>query len=373
MESRKSLLFVSACTPDPRGTGWEQRAYATVLAYSRLMAVDLWFMPTADNPDLARIAALGALCRSITSFYPSLVNDDRSGLKARLVGRLTSADVLHVFRFQDFVQNVAHPCIVWDIDELPGPLRHAAPAAAVAAVPAGQLERLRVDFARCIDKCRLVIGCSPLERPAGCSRFAVVPNVVRRPAPAAAAPTADDRRLLFVGNLNYPPNADGLAFFADQVLPILHRMEPDVRLDAVGRSPTSDASRAMVKRLQQDDRLRFAFDVADCAPSYMRSSLSIAPIRFGGGTRVKIIESFAHRCPVVSTTKGCEGLKVENGRQLLIADHPADFAHACARLLREPSLREQISGAAFETFDREYTQPVADASIASAVGSLLQP
>lgn len=372
MEARSSLLFVSPCTPDPRGTGWEQRAYSFLLAYSRFMEVDLWFTPTADNPELARLSSLSPLCRSITSFYPSVVNDVRSGLKARLIDRLTSTDVVHVFRFQDFVLNIGHPCIVWDIDELPWPLRQPAGDAGGHRLPGETLQRLDAAFAKCVGKCRVVIGCSPLERPAGCARFVVVPNVVCHPASAAAAPTATEPRLLFVGNLNYPPNADALAFFSEQVLPILQGIEPDIRIEVVGRSPATDEARAPVARLQQDGRFRFSMDAADCAPFYARAALSLAPIRIGGGTRIKIIEAFAHRLAVVSTAKGCEGLNVRHGEHLLIADDPRGFAQACAELLNDAALRGRIVEAAYEMFEREHSQARVDVQLASTIGVLLR-
>ncbi len=65
--------------------------------------------------------------------------------------------------------------------------------------------------------------------------------------------------------------------------------------------------------------------------------MAVVPVRYGGGTRVKILESFAHRVPVVSTRLGAEGLEVEDGVHLLLADGPEDFAAATVRLLRDPA------------------------------------
>jgi len=371
-DSRRRLLFVSPCTPDPQGTGWEQRAHSLLLAYSRFMAVELWFMPTPDNPELTRISPLATLCRSITAFYPSVVNDERTGFKARLVERLSSADVVHVFRFQEFVRNIDHPCIVWDIDELPWHSRPADEGAGEQPIAGDQLDRLKADFARCVGKCRVIIGCSRLERPADCAGFKVVPNVARRPACAGAATAVREPRLLFVGNLNYLPNIDGLAFFNDQVLPLLEQIVADVEVVVVGRAPVTERARAAVARLRHSSRIRFDLDVPDCTPHYARSAASIAPIRLGGGTRIKIIEAFAHRCPVVSTSKGCEGLDVEHGRQLLIADSAQAFAQACAELLRDPSLRARIAATAHGFGEREHAQQVVDTLLASTLRGLLQ-
>lgn len=372
MTPRRRLLFVSPCTPDPLGTGWEQRAHSLLLAYSRFMDVELWFMPTPDNPELTRISALAALCRSITAFFPSVVNDERTGFKARLIERLSSSDVVHVFRFQEFVRNIDHPCIVWDIDELPWHARPADQGADAPPIAGDTLERLEADFARCLGKCRVVIGCSPLERPAACAGFEVVPNVARRPSCAGTATAVRQPRLLFVGNLNFVPNTDALAFFVEQVLPLLEQLVADVELVVVGRAPVTERARAAVDRLRHSSRVRFEFDVPDCTPHYARAAVAIAPIRLGGGTRVKIIEAFAHRRAVVSTRKGCEGLEVEHGNELLIADSAKGFAQACAELLRNPSLRERMAASAHGFSEREHAQQVVDTRLASMLRGLLQ-
>jgi len=372
VSSRKRLLFVCPCTPDPQGTGWEQRAYAFLLGYSRLLDVDLWFTPSADNPDLVRLPQLAALCRSITCFYPSALNDAQSGLRTRLFSHLSSADVVHVFRMFEFVWNLRHKRIVWDIDEIPWQLRPAGWGPGVPATPADQLAQFGTVFAQCVGKCPVIFGCSPLERPDGCATFVVVPNVVQSPPSTEAAATDKDIGVLFVGSLNHYPNTEGLLFLKDDVLPILQGIEPGIRVDVVGRSPATDLARAAVDRLRQDGRFRFSFDVPDCASFYRRAAVSIAPIRSGGGTRVKIIESFAHRCPVVSTAKGCEGMEVRHGQELLIADSPQDFAQACARLLHDPALRRRIAEAAYGFFRREHSQDVVDARLASTIGDLFK-
>jgi glycosyltransferase involved in cell wall biosynthesis len=371
MSARRSLLFLSPCTPDAQGVGWEKRAHSLLLAYSRFMDVDLWLRPSPDQPDLRRLAPLAPLCRSITAFYASALNEESSGLKARLVAQLTAADAVHVFRLQEFVLSINHRCMVWDIDEIPWMLRSTGNNREAPAIPADRLAKAAAAFAQCVGKCRLVIACSALERPAGCAAFAVIPNVVSHPPSAQAPRGEDDGGLLFVGNLNHLPNLDGLLYLEDRILPILDRIVPPVPVLVVGRSPAGEEARATVAHLQRRGRLRFEFDVPDCTPFYERATASIAPIRMGGGTRLKIVESFAHRCPVVSTAKGCEGMEVTHGEQLLIADDPEHFARACAELLRSPSLRREIADSAFRHYERRQSQPVVDELLASVTEKLL--
>jgi hypothetical protein len=84
-------------------------------------------------------------------------------------------------------------------------------------------------------------------------------------------------------------------------------------------------------------------------------SAMIVPIRFGGGTRVKIAEAFARRCPVVTTAVGAFGYDVHDGKEVLLADRPEDFASACVRLLRNPQLGEALSETAHKRFLQEWT------------------
>ena len=86
-------------------------------------------------------------------------------------------------------------------------------------------------------------------------------------------------------------------------------------------------------RLHQPGVLTVVGEVASMEGELARASVAVVPVRYGGGTRVKILESFAHRVPVVSTSLGAEGLDVEDGVHLLIADDPEQFAAAVVRLL----------------------------------------
>ena len=84
--------------------------------------------------------------------------------------------------------------------------------------------------------------------------------------------------------------------------------------------------------------------------SYVRADLVAVPLRYGSGTPVKILEAFANRIPVVSTTIGAEGLHVEPGRELLVADDPQGFAEACVRLLQDTELRASLAESAHQVF-----------------------
>jgi glycosyltransferase involved in cell wall biosynthesis len=94
-----------------------------------------------------------------------------------------------------------------------------------------------------------------------------------------------------------------------------------------------------------------------------RATVAVVPVRYGSGTRVKILESFAHRVPVVSTTLGAEGLDVEDGVHLLIADDPEAFAAATARLLEDPGLRARLADEGEALYLDRYERRVADQGV----------
>ena len=94
-----------------------------------------------------------------------------------------------------------------------------------------------------------------------------------------------------------------------------------------------------------------------------RASVAVVPIRYGGGTRVKILESFAHRVPVVSTTLGAEGLDVQDDVHLLLADDPDEFAAATVRLIGDPALRTRIADKAEKLYLDRYDGRAADEGI----------
>ena len=84
------------------------------------------------------------------------------------------------------------------------------------------------------------------------------------------------------------------------------------------------------------------------------ASVAVVPIRYGSGTRIKILESFAHRIPVVSTSIGAEGLDLEPGVHLLVADDPGEFSDAVVRVLQDKDLRIRVTDAAEQLYLERY-------------------
>jgi glycosyltransferase involved in cell wall biosynthesis len=182
---------------------------------------------------------------------------------------------------------------------------------------------------------------------------AVVPNAVRVPA-LVPGPRPAAWRLLFVGSLGYPPNADAAKVLCRTILPRLRSGSGrHVEVEIVGTNPTPE-----VATLDELPGVTVGADVPSVSPYYARSRGAVAPIRAGGGTRIKLLEAFAHRCPVVATRVAAEGLDVQDGVHLLLADEPDHFARACLELLARDDLAERLTDAGRSLVESRYALPL---------------
>jgi polysaccharide biosynthesis protein PslH len=166
----------------------------------------------------------------------------------------------------------------------------------------------------------------------------VDPAVFNRDAYPPAPDTAPT--VLFCGAMDYTPNVDGLRWYFEQADDALLKAVPERRILIVGKNPVQ-AVQAYAKR----PGVTVTGEVPDVRPFYQRSWLQMVPLRIGGGTRLKIVESLAIGCPVVSTTIGAQGLELRNDEHLLLADRPEAFAGAIATLLKDETKRQRLAEA----------------------------
>jgi glycosyltransferase involved in cell wall biosynthesis len=192
----------------------------------------------------------------------------------------------------------------------------------------------------------LMVVCSSLEAQRLEVRNSyVIPNAYDAPQfPVGTIPVGNPPTLLFQGTLGYEPNADAARYLVEEIGPHLWPRLPDARIRLAGRAPD------YVRTLEDPPRVTVTGAIPDMTAELARADLVAVPIRYGGGTRVKILEAFAHRIPVVSTTLGAEGLDVINGRHALLADDPRSFAENCARVLGDESLRRSLVDEAHRLF-----------------------
>jgi glycosyltransferase involved in cell wall biosynthesis len=156
-------------------------------------------------------------------------------------------------------------------------------------------------------------------------------------------------RILFVGTMDYHPNADGARYFCDEVWPLLHQQMPSTIFTIVGRNPP-----ASVLDLARRQGVEVTGTVADVRPYYQEAFVVVVPLRIGGGTRLKILEAMAAGIPVVSTSQGMEGLRVEPGRHLELADTIEDFSFHVNSLRRDRLHRERLSRAGRKLVEDHY-------------------
>jgi len=162
-------------------------------------------------------------------------------------------------------------------------------------------------------------------------------------------PVNRSKKILFVGTMNYFPNVDGALFMVQSIMPHIWQIDPDIRLCIAGKNIPPH-----IRDLGADPRIEIISDFPDIHEVAADCCLSVVPLRLGGGTRIKILEAFALGLPVVSTTKGCEGLAVEDGRQLIIRDDPEAFATAVAMVVNNHALADSLRKSARSLVEGRY-------------------
>ncbi|MGH9471232.1 MAG: glycosyltransferase [Terriglobales bacterium] len=167
--------------------------------------------------------------------------------------------------------------------------------------------------------------------------------------PPASAPARSG--LVFVGAMDWLPNSDGVVWFVREVLPLIHREEPDCQVIFAGRQP----GKQLLALASTDARIQVTGTVPDIRPYLWGAAVSIVPLHVGGGTRLKIFESMAAGLPVVSTSVGAEGLPVRDGIEIRIADNAQAFADGCLGLLQDAKLRRAITAAASELIQSRFS------------------
>ena len=150
------------------------------------------------------------------------------------------------------------------------------------------------------------------------------------------------RGVLSVGTMFYPPNVDGVLWFAKEVWQRVKARVPDATFWIVGARPPAE----VVALGKNGSGIEVAGYVEDVASYVQQSALMVVPLRAGGGMRWKILEAFVKGIPVVSTTVGAEGFDVADGRELLLADSPEDFADAVVKLLQDRTFGNELAARA---------------------------
>jgi sugar transferase (PEP-CTERM/EpsH1 system associated) len=378
------ILFAAAYLPYPPDSGGRARSYHLLRWVAERHAVDLVAF-YHDPADLTGVPALERLCASMRTVpapaYPL-------GPWPRLRRALFSpADLVMPRRSAEMTAVLAHspPFDLAFLDDL-GIAEYARLAAGAPTIlskhnveaalcrqlarakrplsPAWALAHLEALALACHEGptaalFRQVIVVSEQERarlaghcPAG--RIAIVPNGVDTsyfaPQPVV---TEEPDSLVFVGSFFWPPNADAARWLVGDILPLIRREVPGVRLCLIGHDPPPEA-----RALAHPPDVVVTGSVPDARPYLARAAVCVVPMRIGGGTRLKILDALAMGRPVVSTSLASEGLDLADGHELVIADGAEAFAEATVRLLRDPAQRAALGAAGRRAVERRYTWPV---------------
>lgn len=320
--------------PDAMPSWWRNLRSVQVLPRPRWHAAD---PPLYQRRLSMRLLSSSGLC------YDSFPSAPMQKLAAQLAARvdLIWAERLYVaLGFKQFADKV-----VVDLDDLESvklsreaqtePHVYMRWALRREAARLANMERAAVrQFSR-------VAVCSPEDARffgSSADRVWVMPNGVDDALTEKPAIPRVRHRLVFVGTLSYTPNEDALLYFCREILPLVLAQVPDVSLSIVGLKPPPS-----ILALQDGQRIFVHANVPEVAPYVQEATASIVPLRVGGGTRLKILESLALGTPVVSTTVGAEGLDLRHGEHLLLADSPKDFAESVVGVLRDADLHERLA------------------------------
>lgn len=185
------------------------------------------------------------------------------------------------------------------------------------------------------------------------------------PIPVSLHPL--DSYLLFPATFGYAANDQAAIDLIHDIYPRLCKKLPHkFKLLFVGRSPNY----AMLEAAKANPDIIVIGEVEDIKPYYAAASIVIVPLRFGSGTRLKILEAFAAKKPVVSTPKGAEGLLVQTDQHLVIGEDASGLVDAIVRLVQEPNLAEYLTHSAWELVQKFYSWPVAQKAIYQALERL---
>lgn len=167
-------------------------------------------------------------------------------------------------------------------------------------------------------------------------RVRVNPFGINLPVPLDPA-GRDKRTILFTGNFTHPPNVDAALWLGKEIMPILREALPGIKLWLIGIYPPS-----AIRELACED-IQVPGMVPDIEPYFDRAALIVAPVRIGGGMRMKVLQAMALGKAVVTTSRGAEGLTINgNTPPLEICDDPSGFAQSIVRLLKDDDARIEM-------------------------------
>jgi glycosyltransferase involved in cell wall biosynthesis len=182
-------------------------------------------------------------------------------------------------------------------------------------------------------------------------------------APSVCPPFEEREDFLFIGSFPHTPNVDAVVYFCHEIFPLVRKKLRKVNFHIVGYKPPLE-----VLELNDIPGVIVHGFVKDVNPLFNKCKLSIAPIRYGSGIKGKITRSLSYGVPVIATSVAVEGMELEDGEHVLIADDPQQFAEALVKVYRSRKLWSDMSIKGMERVLQTYTV----AALQKPVGEMMK-
>jgi glycosyltransferase involved in cell wall biosynthesis len=369
------VLMVTKFVPLPDNDGGKQRALAVATRLAQRADVVLCAYDDGDS-DVAGLKRLGIDVRSVP-WRPTPVRAARGVVQTRSVsaGRFYSADLVdevhraasegpvdllqvEYLQMVPVARHVAAARRVIDLHNVESALVRS--YARIGRGPRGILAHAEAVALGAMERSLLpsfdtVVVVSERERhrlPAGVRNVVVCPNG-RDPDPLGPPPPAPTPTAAFVATLGWAPNVDAALWFTGEVWPEVCRRRPDARLLLVGRDPSASV------RALASSSVEVSGTVSEVRPYLAQARVAVAPLRSGGGTRLKILEALDAGRPVVATSVAVDGLEDLIGEGVVIADDPGSMIEAVSGLLDDAARASALGQAGHDAVAARHTWDVA--------------
>lgn len=392
-EDRARILYLASCWPHDRAFGGQLRTLHIGRALQKIGEVTLAVVSSdvADEEIVRKTAAefrleppvrvnlvpnRGLSQRFRWAFDTRFLNvhgcTANSFDRTRLLNRFDDFDLIWVSnsRTPNILNQWRWPRSVLDLDDVPSTYERTVwknGAGLKQKLKAGiQMSLLRRRERALKQRFDVLAVCSDADREylGSGHHVHVIPNGFERPAHNPVHRPASPPLIGFIGLFSYLPNLDGVRWFVQDCWPRIKREVPDARLRLAGK----DTDGPLKPDAPDIDALGW---VADPTHEIASWSAMIIPVRHGAGTRIKIADAFSRKCPVVATRLGAYGYDVQHGRELLLADHPAQFAAACVSLIKDPASSAAMAERAFAAFLKNWTWDAITPRICAAAEQII--
>lgn len=194
----------------------------------------------------------------------------------------------------------------------------------------------------------------------------VIPNGVDMEYFSSKNSREEPFSIVFTGAMKYIPNTDGMIYFLEEIFPLIKKQVPQAKVYIVGSQPPAKL------KAYASDSVKITGFVDDVRPYIDKASVFVVPLNMGSGTRLKVLEALSMQKPVVSTSVGCEGIDVEDGKHLLIRDNPKEFADAVIQLFEDKNQKHRLIEYGFELMKQKYDWKVVGEAIEHSFEHLTQ-